>query len=116
DVSKDKIVILNFTAYQTEWSLALNNILSSLYSEFHDKGLEIYQVSLDSDLHLWKNIASNLEWVCVRDPQTVYSQTAAAYNVRQLPTVFLLNRNGALTKRIEDINTLENVVKHAFIY
>ena len=114
DISKDKVVILNFTAYQTEWSLALNNILSKLYSELHGKGLEIYQISLDSDSHLWKNIASNLEWICVRDPQTVYSQTAALYNVRQLPTIFLLNRNGILTKRIEDIHTLENDVRSQF--
>lgn len=114
EMSKDKIVILNFTAYQTEWSLSLNQILNTLYSELHNKGLEIYQVSLDSDSHLWKNIASNLEWTCVRDPQSVYSQAAATYNVKQLPAIFILNRNGILTKRIEDINTLEDDVRSLF--
>lgn len=114
DRAKDKIVILNFTAYQTEWSHALNQTLNTLYTDLHDKGLEIYQVSLDSDSHLWKNIVSNLPWTCVLDPQSVYSQTAALYNVKQLPTVFILNRQGVLTKRIEDINTLEKDVRAMF--
>ncbi|MDR2920979.1 MAG: AhpC/TSA family protein [Tannerella sp.] len=114
EAAKDKIVILNFTAYQTEWSLALNQILNTLYTDLHDKGLEIYQVSLDSDAHLWKNIASDLPWICVQDPQSVYSQTAALYNVRQLPTVFILNQQGILTKRIEEINTLEKDIRAMF--
>lgn len=114
EIAKGKVVILNFTAYQTEWSHTLNHTLSTLYTELHNNGLEIYQVSLDSDLHLWKNIASNLPWTCVRDPQSVYSQAAAIYNVKQLPTLFILNRNGVLVKRIEDFTTLEKDVRELF--
>lgn len=114
DVAKDKIVILNFTAYQTEWSHTLNHTLNMLYADFHRRGLEIYQVSLDSDSHLWKNIASNLPWVCVRDPQSVYSQIAAIYNVKQLPAIFILNEKGILVKRIEDFNMLEKDIRALF--
>lgn len=114
EAAKDKIVVLNFTAYQTEWSQALNQTLNTLYTDLHDKGLEIFQVSLDSDSHLWKNIASDLPWICVHDPQSVYSQTADLYNVRQLPTVFILNRQGILTKRVEEINALNNDVRAMF--
>ena len=58
------IVLLNFTAYMSEWSPALNMALGELYVEYHDKGLEVYQVSLDGDVHFWKNAASNLPWTC----------------------------------------------------
>jgi len=111
DIAKGKVVLLNFTAYQTDFSLGLNQALENLYSDYHSKGLEIYQVSLDSDLHFWKNVVSNLPWICVFDPQSLYSQAAAIYNVKQIPTLFLLDKQGILVKRIEDLNNLENDIK-----
>ena len=82
-----------------------------LYTRYHDKGLEIYQISLDSDLHFWKNAASNLPWACVRDPQSGYSQTAALYIVKQLPAIFILDRKGNLVKRVDDVKKLEADIK-----
>lgn len=110
-VAEGKPMVINFTAYQADWSPALNMALGELYTKYHDKGLEIYQVSLDSDLHFWKNAASNLPWIAVRDPQSVYSQIAGLYNVKQLPAIFILDRKGALVKRVEDVKNLESDVK-----
>ena len=50
-VAEGKPVIINFTAYQAEWSPALNMALGELYTQYHSQGLDIYQVSLDSDAH-----------------------------------------------------------------
>lgn len=110
-VAPGKVVLINFTAYQTEWSPALNMALGELYTKYHDQGLEIYQVSLDSDFHFWRNGASNLPWVTVHDPQSVYSQVAGLYNVKQLPALFILDRKGNLVKRVEDVKELEADVK-----
>ena len=110
-VAPGKVVLINFTAYQMEWSPALNMALGELYTKYHDQGLEIYQVSLDSDFHFWRNGASNLPWVTVHDPQSVYSQVAALYNVKQLPALFILDRKGNLVKRVEDVKKLETDVK-----
>ena len=110
-VAPGKVVLINFTAYQTEWSPALNIALGELYTKYHDQGLEIYQVSLDSDFHFWRNGASNLPWVTVHDPQSVYSQVAGLYNVKQLPALFILDRKGNLVKRVEDVKKLEADVK-----
>jgi len=104
-------VLLNFTAYQTEWSPSLNMALGELYEKYSEKGLKIYQISLDSDTHFWMNIASKFPWTCVRDPQSVYSQTAALYNVKQLPALFILDKKGNLVKRVEDIKNLEADLK-----
>ena len=110
-VAPGKVVLINFTAYQTEWSPALNMALGELYTKYHDQGLEIYQVSLDSDFQFWRNGASNLPWVTVHDPQSVYSQVAGLYNVKQLPALFILDRKGNLVKRVEDVKKLEADVK-----
>ena len=110
-VAPGKVVLINFTAYQTEWSPALNMALGELYTKYHDQELEIYQVSLDSDFHFWRNGASNLQWVTVHDPQSVYSQVAGLYNVKQLPALFILDRKGNLVKRVEDVKKLEADVK-----
>ena len=110
-VAPGKVVLINFTAYQMEWSPALNMALGELYTKYHDQGLEIYQVSLDSDFHFWRNGASNLPWVTVHDPQSVYSQVAGLYNVKQLPALFILDRKGNLVKRVEDVKKLEADVK-----
>ena len=110
-VAPGKVVLINFTAYQTEWSPALNMALGELYTKYHDQELEIYQASLDSDFHFWRNGASNLPWVTVHDPQSVYSQVAGLYNVKQLPALFILDRKGNLVKRVEDVKKLEADVK-----
>ena len=110
-VATGKVVLINFTAYMSEWSPALNMEFGDLYTRYHDKGLEIYQISLDNDVHFWKNAASNLHWTCVRDPQSVYSQTAALYNVKQLPAIFILDRKGNLVKRVDDVKKLEADIK-----
>jgi peroxiredoxin len=110
-IAKDKVVLVNFTAYQTEWSPELNMSLGDLYNKYNRNGVEIYQISLDSDTHYWKNVSSILPWICVRDPESVYSQIAALYNVKQLPALFLIDRKGNIVKRIEELNTLDTEIK-----
>lgn len=107
----NKVVLINFTAYQAEWSPALNLALGEMYRKYHDKGFEIYQVSLDSDLHLWRNRVLNIPWTCVRDPQGGYSETAGLYNVKELPALFFIDKKGNLIKRVEDPETIENDIK-----
>ncbi|MDR2118521.1 MAG: AhpC/TSA family protein [Tannerellaceae bacterium] len=110
-VAENKAVLINFTAYRSEWSPSLNMDLGDIYTKYSARGLAIYQVSLDADTHYWKNVSSNLPWVCVRDPESVYSQIAALYNVKQLPALFLLDRKGNLVKRIDDLKTLDEDVR-----
>ena len=108
---KGKVVILDFTIYQTAVSSSHNYLLRDLYDKYKSRGLEIYQVSLDADEHYWKTIADNLPWVCVRDAAGVYSEVAATYNVQDVPTLFLVKRNGDLSARDEGIEDLEKAVK-----
>ena len=108
---KGKVVLLDFSVFQSPAGSPHNLMLRELYNEYAKQGLEIDQVSLDEDEHYWKTAADNLPWVCVRDGNGVYSTNVAVYNVRQVPSIFLINRNNELKLRGEDIKNLEAAVK-----
>lgn len=108
---KGKAVLLDFTVFQSPAGSPHNMMLRELYNKYAAQGLEIYQVSLDADEHFWKTSAGNLPWVCVRDGNGVYSTNVAVYNVRQFPSIFLINRDNELKLRGEEIKDLEAAVK-----
>lgn len=108
---KGKVVLIDFTVYANAASGAHNLALRELYQKYVSQGLEIYQVSLDTDEHFWKTASDNLPWICVRDPQGPYSTYANIYGVTQLPTAFLVNRENVLSVRIGEKTNLEEAIK-----
>lgn len=108
---KGKVVLLDFTIYQSAASAPHNFLLNDLYTKYKDQGLVIYQVSLDADEHFWKTTADNLPWICVRDANGIYSNVAGMYNVKEVPSLFLINRNSEMSARGETIKDLDAAVK-----
>ncbi len=106
-----KVVLLDFTAYESEYSGPYNIRLAELYDRYADKGFAIYQVSLDPNEHFWKVTASNLPWISVRDANSIYSHAARSYNVSELPTSFLLDRNGAIVARTVSLEETEKAIR-----
>lgn len=108
---KGKVILVDFTAYATQNSGARTLALRELYEKYSSQGLEIYQVSLDTDEHFWKTASDNLPWICVRDPQGPYSTYAKIYGVTSLPASFLVNRNNELVLRLNEKSDLEAEIK-----
>lgn len=108
---KGKVVLIDFTAYGSAESGARNLLLREIYDKYAPQGLEIYQISLDTDEHFWKTAADNLPWICVRDPQGPYSTYVNLYGVTKLPTAFLVSRNNELNMRIGEKTNLEEAIK-----
>lgn len=108
---KGKVVLIDFTVYGSAESGARNLLLREIYDKYASQGLEIYQISLDTDEHFWKTAADNLPWICVRDPQGPYSTYVNLYGVTQLPTAFLVSRNNELSMRIGEKTNLEEAIK-----
>lgn len=102
---RGKVVILDFTAYQTDYSLNHNTIISKVYNKF-SPNVEVYQVSLDKDAHAWQNTAATLPWVCVRDSKSLTSDLITKFNIQGIPTTFLINKKGEIVKRISSIEEL----------
>lgn len=103
---KGKVVLLDFVVYNADFSPAHNIELNRIYQQFKSKGFEIYQISFDSDEHFWKVSADNLPWITVRNPESVNARLLSMYNVREVPTAFIVNREGDLVARVEDYNRL----------
>ncbi|GHT66305.1 hypothetical protein AGMMS50239_27570 [Bacteroidia bacterium] len=110
EVGAGKVVLVDFTAYESQNSPQHNMDLLKIYWKYEPQGFTIYQVSLDRDKHFWKNAAVNLPWTCVIDPQSIYSGIAKKYNVSNLPTGFLFTKNGEISSRIDNYNELEKLI------
>ena len=104
---KGQFILLDFTVYQSDFSLKHNETLRRLYDKYSSKGLAIYQISFDSDLHFWKNAAIHFPWNAVHDSNSVNSELLKTYNIRELPTAYILNKEGDLIKRIDDFENIE---------
>ena len=104
---KGKVILLDFTAFKTDFAPNYNMLLRRLYNKYADQGFDIYQVSVDNDESYWHNSAANLPWICVYDEESIYSENLKSYNVTQLPTVFLIDRDGNIVDRPESTEELE---------
>ena len=105
-----KVVLLDFTVFQADFSPSRNLFFRELYYNYADQGFEIYQVSLDADEQFWKTGANNLPWICVRDKNGAQSNYLRSYNVQSIPTYFLIDRNGNIMLRDTQVNDLNKEV------
>lgn len=103
-------VLLSFTQYTAEYSPALNVILGQLYEKHAAKGLKIYQVGFDPDEYQWRESARNLPWTTVFNTPKEGASTLMKFNVLQLPTVFIIDRQGELAERVNDPNELPSLL------
>ena len=104
-----KVVLLSFTMYSAEFSPAYNKELSDIYKRYSGN-LEIFQVSVDPDEFAWRQSAANLPWITVLDPASIQSMNLSAYNVMVLPTAFVIDRNGDIVERVDDMTKLASTV------
>ncbi|MDE6533792.1 MAG: AhpC/TSA family protein [Muribaculaceae bacterium] len=108
-VGKGKPVVVMFSVLTHPDAPALNIELSKLYSS-RGGDAEFYQVSLDPDQYSWRDAARNLPWVTVFDPDGSYSKAARSYNVSDIPTFFIYDRNGELTARAATFAELKRLL------
>lgn len=108
---KGKVVMLDFHAFSMPNSMQRIMMLRDIYNKYHDQGFEIYQVSVDDNEHYWKTQTAALPWVCVYDPEGVESESLQKYNVSQIPTFFLIDRNNSLDKRDSQIKDLDSAIQ-----
>lgn len=108
---KGKVVLLDFHIFATNDSPARILQLRELYNKFHAQGLEIYQVSLDTDEHFWKQQTAALPWISVRDEDGINSNYVQLYNIQAVPTFFLIDRDNNIVNRMENIKDLEQAIK-----
>ena len=107
---KGKVVLLDFHLFSADGSADRIMMLRDIYNKYHKLGLEIYQVSVDTDEHFWKTQTAALPWISVR----VDNNSASIlnnYNVQAVPTFFLLNKNVNVVKRDAQIKDIDAEIK-----
>ena len=107
---KGKVIILMFWDASNVEQRVYNTDLKILYERYHRRGLEIYQVGLNSDKTAWAMQVKEQElpWISVCDPAAGASVGALLYNVTQLPAMYVISRDGSIqSKDVFDMRRLE---------
>ena len=108
---KGKVVMLDFHVFASKQSTERIMALRELYNKYHDRGFEIYQVSLDPDEHFWKTKTAALPWISVHADADAQNDVLVNYNVRSIPTYFTMARNNTLQKRDVQIKDLDAEIR-----
>ncbi len=93
---RGKVVLLSFWSATTQGSTIMNGELKQVYDTFAKRGLEIYQISLDTDKSIWVGAvtAQKLPWISVCDFKGSASPAVGSYNVTSIPFNYILTQKG----------------------
>lgn len=94
----NKLVLLDFWASWCGPCMGEVPYLVQTYREFHDKGFEIFGVSLDNNRERWLDAIESkaMNWIHVSDLLGWQNAAAADYGVRSIPANFLLDAEGRI--------------------
>jgi len=96
---RGKVVLLDFWAAWCRPCRMENPNVVKDYHKYHDKGFEVYSVSLDKDKNSWLKAIQDdgLIWPNhVSDLKYWSSEAAAIYGVTSIPATFLIGKDGRI--------------------
>ncbi|HMH24756.1 MAG TPA: TlpA disulfide reductase family protein [Puia sp.] len=95
---KGSVVLVDFWASWCGPCRMNNPHLVKLYHKYHQQGLEILGISLDTKSGDWKEAVSHdkLSWLQVIDDRGQNAASAIDYGVYSIPASFLIDKNGVI--------------------
>ncbi|MDE6858101.1 MAG: TlpA family protein disulfide reductase, partial [Alistipes sp.] len=111
-----KVVLIDFWSAELGNSNALNAELKEIYERYAERGFEIYQVSVDTSKQTWISTVQEqaLPWISVCDFKGEASPVVGIYNVRKLPSNFLLDSEGSIAGKDLYGSQLEKKLQELF--
>lgn len=112
---KGKVVLVDFWASWCVPCRRSNKQLVAIYEQYGKKGFEIYGISLDEDKQAWQKAvaADKISWLQVNEPGGWNTPTAVAWNIEQLPSSFLVDKQGRVVSIDPTPAELEKYLKEA---
>lgn len=98
---KGKVTLVTFWASGNSASIQALLQLQSTYNKYHAKGFEVYAISMDNNKINWMNAMdfNEFKWINVSELSFPESTAAILYNVSELPSTFLINREGDIVAK-----------------
>ena len=109
-----KVILVFFWMASENQMKVYNHTLLELYSKYHDRGLEIYQIALDVDKPTWAATvrSQQIPWISVNDGYGRDSRSVALYNVQRIPALYLIDRKGDIVARdVFEASELDNLIR-----
>lgn len=95
---RGKVTLVDFWAAWCRPCRAENPNIVSVYKKYHDKGLNVIGVSLDTRAEDWTRAieTDGLEWNHISNLKRFQDPIAQLYNINAIPAAFLLDENGVI--------------------
>jgi len=96
----DKVTLIQFWSAVDRASRIQNQALVELYKKYKSRGLEIYQVSIDTDRNAWLNAIAQdgLTWINVGDMKGSILATNT-YNIQAIPSNYILDKEKRIVEK-----------------
>jgi peroxiredoxin len=96
----NKVILIQFWSALNRNSRIQNEALVDLYSKYKSRGLEIYQVSLDTDRAAWLAAIEQdkLSWINVGDMKGSI-MAANLYNIQAIPSNYILDKDKRIVQK-----------------
>jgi len=97
-IKENKVVLVDFWASWCAPCIKEMPVLTQLYNDYQNKGLEIIGVSLDDSESLWKASVKqhNMSWIQIISKKDESDNIAELYGVVSIPHTVLINGNGEI--------------------
>lgn len=104
DVDSKVVLIFFWSASDASQKMFNLDFLKSVYEDYHSRGFDIYQVSLDADKAAWARVVKEqkLPWVNVCDSRGPASPYVTTYNLSALPAAYVICDGELVDGRIVD--------------
>ena len=110
---ESRVVIVCFwSASHAQQNMFNIEFFKPLYEQYHSKGLDIYQVSLDVDKTLWATTVKgqDLPWTNVCDSRGSASPYVSLYNLSAIPAAFIIADGELVDGKVVDEASLKKLL------
>ena len=114
---RGKVVLIDFWAAWCRPCRMENPNVVKAYKKYHNKGFEVFSVSLDRDKASWVKAIQDDELIWsnhVSDLKHWQSEAAKIYGVTGIPATFLIGKDGRIIAKNLRGAALENALKELF--